>query len=94
MFFAVAALVAWTYGRRRPVLTGLLLVMLANTSVMGLLVACSATVGLFLDWAWPDDAADRRPMSRILGGGSVVAGSSLLIVGVVYGQGRPPSTDN
>ncbi|MBL0169331.1 MAG: hypothetical protein IPP90_01205 [Gemmatimonadaceae bacterium] len=92
VFLAVAACAAWTHRKRHPWLTGLLLVLLANTSVMGLLVAIPAALAFFIDWAWPDDGAARHATSRILLVGGAIATIGAATTAIVYSQVVPPSS--
>ena len=62
MMLAFAACVAWTATPRRTVWAGVLLVLLANTSAMGLLLALTLALAFAVDWLWPDvQRAGRSP---------------------------------
>lgn len=91
MLLAVAACCAWTGRQRRPWLAGALLLALANTSVMGLIVAGAVAVGLFVDWAFPD--ADQVPptFGRIARTAVMVGATGLIAASVVSLQVVPPA---
>ena len=55
MLLAFSACAAWTAARRRPWLALLLLILLANTTALGLLVALAAGGAFVLDLVWLDD---------------------------------------
>ena len=60
MMLAFAACVAWTATPRRTVWAGVLLVLLANTSAMGMLLALTLALAFAVDWLWPDVRRARR----------------------------------
>jgi hypothetical protein len=56
LLLAFGACAAWSAGRRRPWLAALLLILLANTTALGLLVALAAGAAFVVDLVWHDDA--------------------------------------
>ena len=78
MMFAFAACIAWTAPRRRIGWSIASLVLLANTTFIGTLLAMTMALAFAIDWVWPDDAA-RRPSKRSL----LVTGSGAFIVAVL-----------
>ena len=60
MMLAFAACVAWMAAPRRTIWAGVLLALLANTTIMGTLLALTLALAFAIDWLWPDDAAPRR----------------------------------
>ena len=91
MMLAFVACIAWTAPRRRIGWSVVCLVLLANTTFIGTLLAMTMALAFAIDWAWPDDAA-RRPSKRAL----VVAGSAaflatVLVLAITVAQVRPPA---
>jgi hypothetical protein len=91
MMLAFAACVAWLQPRRRLGWTIACLLLLANTTPMGTLLAMALTAAFAFDWAWPDDVA-RRPSARTLAtvGAAAFAGT-LLVLYFVVSQILPPA---
>jgi hypothetical protein len=91
MMLAFAACVAWLQPRRRVAWTIVFLLLLANTTPMGTLLAMALTAAFAFDWAWPDDVA-RRPSARTLAtvGAAAFAGT-LLVLYFVVTQILPPA---
>lgn len=56
---ALAACAAWTAPRARPVLAIVFLVLLANTSVLGLLIGLAAAGAFLAEWLWTRLSASR-----------------------------------
>ncbi|MDB4882073.1 MAG: hypothetical protein JWL95_839 [Gemmatimonadetes bacterium] len=90
MLFAFASCAAWSARRRRPVLTIVLLILLANTSVFGMLLALAAGAAFLIDWIWPDDAPPRIA-ARELAMGALCAMLALAVVWLVAKQVVPPA---
>lgn len=90
MLFAFGACAAWTAPRRRPVWTVVFLILLANTSVLGVQLALAAGAAFFLDSVWPDDAPPRISL-RTLGAVALCAALALVVVWLVARQVIPPT---
>jgi hypothetical protein len=91
MMLGFAACVAWLAPRRRVVWVVVCLLLVANTTAMGTLLALALTAAFAFDWAWPDDPS-RRPSTRTLATVAIVAGAATLIVFyVAVAQIRPPA---
>ena len=91
MMFAFAACVAWLAPRRRVGWTIVCLLLLANTTAMGTLLAMALAAAFAFDWAWPDDVT-RRPNPRTLAMAIVaVAASALVVLYLAVAQIRPPA---
>jgi hypothetical protein len=91
MMLAFAACVAWLAPRRRVGWTAVCLLLLANTTAMGTLLAMTLVAAFAFDWAWPDDLA-RRPSARALATvGIIVTTAALLVFYVAVAQIRPPA---
>ncbi|HKH91553.1 MAG TPA: hypothetical protein VKA54_07105 [Gemmatimonadaceae bacterium] len=91
MMFAFAACVAWVARRRRIGWTIVCLLLLANTTAMGTLLAMALAAAFAFDWAWPDDVT-RRPGARTLAmAGVATAASALLVLYFAVVQIRPPA---
>ena len=79
MMLAFAACAAWLQPRRRIVWTIVCLLLLANTTPMGTMLAMALTAAFAFDWAWPDDVT-RRPSARTLAIVGVTALAAALVV--------------
>ena len=90
MLLAFAACAMWSAQRRRPIVVVLLLVLLANTSVFGMLLALAAGATFLLDWVWPDDAPSRIS-PKVLAVGAITAALALAVVWLVARQVVPPA---
>jgi hypothetical protein len=91
MMLAFAACVAWLAPRRRVVLVVVCLLLMANTTAMGTLLAMALTAAFAFDWVWPEDVG-RRPSARALATGAVAAGAAaLLVLYFAVEQIRPPA---
>lgn len=91
MMLAFAACVAWLRPRRSFAWTAACLLLLANTTAVGTLVALALTAAFGFDWAWPDDEA-RRPSARrraTVGVAALVA--TLVVLYFVAKQIIPPA---
>jgi hypothetical protein len=91
VLFAFAACAAWTAERRRLIIAIVCLVAMANTSVLGFLVALAAGAAFVLDVIWPDGPGAARITSRTL---LIAAGCAVLVavLGVVVArQVIPPA---
>jgi hypothetical protein len=89
MMLGFAACVAWTAAPRRTVWTVVLLVLLANTTVMGTLLALTLALTFATDWLWPDGAPPRLSM-RKLAPAALVAVAALGVLWFVNMQVQPP----
>ncbi len=89
VLLAVLAMVCWTGQRQRPVLTALILIILANTSLMGLLVAVTATAAFFIEWAWTSSI--ERRAARVWAMFATVGAICILAAAGVYVQAAPPT---
>jgi hypothetical protein len=87
---AFAACAAWSARRRRPALTVLFLVLLANTSVLGMLLAMAAGAALALDWLWEEHGgAGLRLRTVAAAAGCILIAAAMLWV--VRVQVTPPA---
>jgi len=90
LLFAFGACAAWTARRRRPMLAIVLLVLLANTTAIGLVVALAAGGAFVLDLVWRDDAPLRLSGRQVAIAAAAIACIALLgIVRVM--QLMPPA---
>ena len=91
MMLGFAACVAWLAPRRRVVLAVVCLLLMANTTAMGTLLALALTAAFAFDWVWPDDIS-RRPSRRALLTVALAAGAAtLLALYLAVVQIRPPA---
>jgi hypothetical protein len=90
MLLAFAACATWTSSRRKPLLTIVLLVLLANSTVLGLLLALAAGVAFYLDWIWSDDGPPRIGARELLVGASCAV-LALAVAWLVARQVMPPA---
>src|SRR5215210_4982329 len=91
MMLAFAACIAWLAPRRRVGWTIVCLLLLANTTAMGTLIAMALAATFAFDWAWPDDVA-RRPSTRtVVIAGAAAAVVALVVVYLAVAQIRPPA---
>src|SRR5215218_5822578 len=91
MMLAFAACIAWLAPRRRVVWTIVCLLLLANTTAMGTLLAMALAAAFAFDWAWPDDVT-RRPNPRTLAmAGVAVVASALVVLYLAVAEIRPPA---
>jgi hypothetical protein len=89
MLLAFAACVAWTATRRRRGWTALWLVLLANTSVMGTLLAMTLVLAFAVEWAWPDDVAARPARRQLVTGGAIALAATVIVLWVAVVQMKP-----
>jgi hypothetical protein len=89
MLLAFASCAAWTAERRRPVLASVLLVLLANTTVLGLLVALTLAAAYLADWLFGPDLRPRFTR-RQLGAAAVALVALVAVVALVAKQVIPP----
>jgi hypothetical protein len=90
MLLAFATCAAWTAQRRRPVLAIVFLILLANTSVLGLLLALTAAGTFACEWMWSAWRSSRLSARTI----AVVAACVVVAAGtmwIVVSQVIPPS---
>lgn len=91
MMLAFAACVAWLQPRRRIAWTIVCLLLLANTTAMGTMLAMAMAGAFAFDWAWPDDVA-RRPSARKLAMvGAIALAATLVVLYFVAAQIIPPA---
>ncbi|HTK47797.1 MAG TPA: hypothetical protein VL328_07460 [Gemmatimonadaceae bacterium] len=90
MLLAFASCAAWTAERRRTVLASVLLVLLANTTVLGLLLALALAAAYVTDWLF---GAELRPRfsSRQLGAAGAALLAVIVVVALVAKQVIPPA---
>jgi hypothetical protein len=91
MMLAFAACVAWVHPRRRIGWAIVCLLLLANTTAMGTLLAMALTAAFAFDWAWPDDVA-RRPSARTHATvGTIALTATAIVLYFVVAQILPPA---
>ena len=91
MMLAFAACIAWFAPRRRVVLTIVCLLLLANTTAMGTLLAMALAAAFAFDWAWPDDVTRRPSLRTTVMAGAAVAVAALAVLYFAVVQIRPPA---
>jgi hypothetical protein len=79
MMLAFAACAVWTATRRRTVWAAVLLVLLANSTAMGMLVALTLALAFAVDWLWPDGDVARRSL-RTHGAWALLASVAAVVV--------------
>jgi hypothetical protein len=72
MMLAFAACIAWSARPRRIGWATLFLVLLANTTPIGMLLAMTLAFAFAVDWAWPDEGRP-RPSRRVVWVGGFAA---------------------
>jgi hypothetical protein len=87
MLLAFASCAAWTAQRRRPVLASVFLVLLANTTVLGLLVALTLAAAYAADWI---AGSGLRLSRRQLAAGGLALLLAAVVVAAVAKQVIPP----
>jgi len=90
MMLAFAACVAWSARPRRTVWAAVFLVLLANTTAMGTLLAMTVALAFGVDWVWPDGGRARPTRRSFLIGGSAAAVATALVLYVAVVQITPP----
>jgi hypothetical protein len=90
MLLAFASCAAWTAERRRTVLASVLLVLLANTTVLGLLVALTLAAAFIADWLFGPDLRPRFTR-RQLGAAAAALVAVAAVVALVAKQVIPPA---
>ena len=90
MLLAFASCAAWTAERRRTVLASVLLVLLANTTVLGLLLALTLAAAYLTDWLF-DSGVRPRISQRQLGAAAAAVLLVVLVVALVAKQAIPPA---
>jgi hypothetical protein len=90
MMLTFAACATWALARRRIVWTGVLLALLANTTVMGTLIALTLLLAFVIDWAWPDGEAPFRTLRRHPAGLFVAGVVALAVFGIAALQFTRP----
>lgn len=91
MMLAFAACISWTASRRRVRWTVLWLVLLANTTVIGTLLAMTMALAFAIDWAFPDDRARQPSRRRLLATGGVALVATLALLLATAAQVKPPA---
>ncbi|MBW8768472.1 MAG: hypothetical protein JF589_01810 [Gemmatimonadetes bacterium] len=91
LMLAYAACIAWTAQRRRTGWAALLLVLLANTTAMGTLLAMTLAFGFAVDWGWPDEGRPRPSRRALLGGGFAALVATIVVLYAVSVQMKPPA---
>jgi hypothetical protein len=91
MMLAFAACIAWSARPRRPGWAALFLVLLANTTPMGTLLAMVITFAFAVDWAWPDAGLPRPSRRAVIAGGSIALVATVAVLVVVALQMKPPA---
>lgn len=91
MMFAFAACAAWLAPRRRVGWSVVCLLLLANTTAMGTMLAMALAAAFAFDWAWPDDVASRPSTRTLVIAGVAVAAVALLVLYLAVAQIRPPA---
>jgi hypothetical protein len=91
MMLGFAACVAWLAPRRHVVTMVVCLLLMANTTAMGTLLALALAAAFAFDWVWPDDVS-RRPSPRALATVAAAASAvALLVLYLAIVQIRPPA---
>ena len=91
MTLAFAACVAWCARPRRVLVSVICLVLLANTTAMGTMLALALAAAFAFDWAWPDDEA-ARPSRRVVATvGAIVGIATIVVFYFAVAQIRPPA---
>lgn len=91
LMLAFAACIVWTATRRRPWWTTLFLILLANTTPMGFLLALTLALGFVVDWVWPDDGRPRPSWRVLLTGGIAALVVAVVVLYVAMAQMKPPA---
>jgi hypothetical protein len=92
VLFAFAACAAWTAERRRWIVAIVCLVLMANTSVLGFLVALAAGAAFVMDVVWPDGPGGRRFTRRTLAIAATCLVLAALLAMLVARQVVPPES--
>jgi hypothetical protein len=90
LMFAFAACVAWTAERRRTGWAVLFLILLANTTPIGLLLAMTLALGFVVDWAWPDVGPRPTRRAMVAGGFTALVGTVVVLYATAV-QMKPPA---
>jgi len=91
MMLGFAACVAWLAPRRRVGWTIVCLVLMANTTAMGTMLALALAAAFVFDWLWPDGEA-QHPSRRVRVMVTLTAGAlALLVFLIAVRQIRPPA---
>ncbi len=91
VMLAFAACVAWTARRRRTGWATLFLILLANTTPMGTLLAMAIALAFVVDWAWPDGGRPRPSRRSLLVGGFAAFVVTVVVLYVTAAQIKPPA---
>ena len=92
VLFAFAACAAWTAERRRWIVAIVCLIAMANTSVLGFLVALAAGAAFMMDVVWRDGPAAPKITPRMLMTGAICAALALALGVIVARQVIPPAS--
>ncbi len=90
MMLAFAACVAWSARPRRTGWAAVFLVLLANTTAMGTLLAMALALAFGVDWGWPDGGRPRPTRRSLLIVGSVATVATAVVLFVAVAQIKPP----
>lgn len=90
MMLGFAACVAWSARPRRTVWATIFLILLANTTVMGTLLAMTLVLAFAVDWAWPDAGRPLPTRRTVLLGGLLAAALTAVVLYVAAAQIEPP----
>src|SRR5258705_8749812 len=88
---AFATCIAWNAQRRRTVWATLFLVLLANTTPMGALLAMTLALAFAVDWAWPDKGRTRPSRRVVMLGGFAAFVATIVVLAVAAAQIKPPA---
>lgn len=91
MLLAFGAVAAWCATPRKAWLAGVMLVILANTSVVGLGLSLSLAAGMLVDEYWKESFSVKRMPARHV---FKLVAAIFLVVAIVAWQAVPPSTAN
>jgi hypothetical protein len=90
MMLAFAACVVWTATPRRTLWAGVLLVLLANTTAMGMLLALTLALAFAVDWLWPDVRRAGRSPRAIAGWTLLALAAAVCVLWIVKVQLQTP----
>jgi len=91
LMVAFAACIAWTAPRRRTGWAAIWLVLLANTTPMGTLLAMTLAFGFAVDWAWPDAGRPRPSRRAWMAGGFGALVTTIAVLYFTAVQMKPPA---
>jgi hypothetical protein len=91
MMLAFAACVAWSARPRRIGWAAFFLVLLANTTAMGTLLAMTLALAFGADWAWPDGERPRPSRRSFMIGAGIAAAATAFVLFIAAAQIKPPA---